>query len=487
MINGYCKAKRIDEAMELFNEKSRIGPTPDNVTYNTLMQGMFQLGRVTAACKLLGKMLASGLVPSRVTCMILLDGLCKSGKLKVALKIFQAMRNSGLELDIIFYNILINGLCKTGHIEEAKELFHKLSVEGLKPTIYTYTIMINEFCKVGLPDEAYQLFKSMGDDECLPDSISYNVMVQGLFRNNYTSKATQLLAEMVDKGGDNSVPGLRPLHNVGLGVDRGSGSPEQEDVGLREMEVTHSVITMNIQGGWNRKAGVVASQDVALKPSRNQDGAAAYGPWMQAPSRRKRVMQPRKAMRDKHVTRREGPSVSTKGKMVGVHGVGSSKGTGLDRKGYSRSVQEPLDALDSVLAVMDVRKQTSLVPAVGKGGKMSGRGANVKVASTRKAEIEPTADTPHPSPRVANELGDRSFSGPIRKSGGKGTHRFNPKILDRQALKVAKKGGKHGPDIEPTAVTLHPSPGVATEPGQPLSTQGTYQVVSTIDDTVCGQ
>ncbi|KAK8562699.1 hypothetical protein V6N13_018732 [Hibiscus sabdariffa] len=35
-----------------------------------------------------------------------------------------------------------------------------------------------------------------------------------------------------------------------------------------------------------------------------------------------------------------GPSVSTKGKMVGVHGVGSSKGAGLDRKGYSRSVQE---------------------------------------------------------------------------------------------------------------------------------------------------
>ncbi|KAK8700338.1 hypothetical protein V6N13_018737 [Hibiscus sabdariffa] len=234
-------------------------------------------------------------------------------------------------------------------------------------------------------------------------------------------------------------------------------------------------------------------------PSRNQDGAAAYGPWMQAPSRRKRVMQPRKAMRDKHVTRREGqgsrfevlnvddgennlvadnvtdklrdvvinagPSVSTKGKMVGVHGVGSSKGTGLDRKGYSRSVQEPLDALDSVLAVMDVRKQTSLVPVVGKGGKMSGRGANVKLASTRKAEIEPTTDTPHPSPRVANELGDRSFSGPIRKSGGKGTHQFNPKILDRQALKVAKKGGKHGPDIEPTVVTLHPSPGVANEPG----------------------
>ncbi|KAK8700383.1 hypothetical protein V6N13_018780 [Hibiscus sabdariffa] len=179
---------------------SRTGPSPDNVTYNTLMQGMFQLGRVTAACKLLGKMLASGLVPSQVTCTILLDGLCKSGKLQVALKIFQAIRNSGLELNIVFYNILIDGLCKAGHIEEAKELFRKLSVEGLKPTIYTYNIMINGFCKEGLPDEAYQLCRSMREDDCLPDSISYNVMIQGYFRNSSTSKATQLLAEMVEKG-----------------------------------------------------------------------------------------------------------------------------------------------------------------------------------------------------------------------------------------------------------------------------------------------
>ncbi|KAK8562700.1 hypothetical protein V6N13_018731 [Hibiscus sabdariffa] len=134
---------------------------------------------------------------------------------------------------------------------------------------------------------------------------------------------------------------------------------------------------------------------------------------------------------------------------------------------------------------MDVRKQTSLVPAAGKGDRQALKVA--KKGGKHGPDIEPTVDTPHPSPGVANELGDPSFSGPIRKSGGKGTHRFNPKILHRQALKVAKKGRKHGPDIEPTAVTLHPSPGVANEPGKPLSTPGTYQAVSTIDGTVCGQ
>ncbi|KAK8358765.1 hypothetical protein V6Z12_A04G045500 [Gossypium hirsutum] len=164
MIEKGCAPNiRLGEAMELFHEISQKGPIPDTVTYNTLVQSMFQ------------KMLASGQVPNIVTCNIVLDGLCKTG-----------IRNSGLELDIVPYTILINGLCKAGHIEVAKELFHQLSDNGLKPNVYTYCVMINGLCKEGLPDEAYRLFGSMGDNDCLPNSCCYN--------------AKQLLTEMVDKG-----------------------------------------------------------------------------------------------------------------------------------------------------------------------------------------------------------------------------------------------------------------------------------------------
>ncbi|XP_052490859.1 pentatricopeptide repeat-containing protein At3g22470, mitochondrial-like [Gossypium raimondii] len=60
IINGYCKAKRMDKAMELFDEITQDGPIPDTVTYNTLMQSMCQLGRVSTAFELLVKMCASG-------------------------------------------------------------------------------------------------------------------------------------------------------------------------------------------------------------------------------------------------------------------------------------------------------------------------------------------------------------------------------------------------------------------------------------------
>ncbi|MBA0680839.1 hypothetical protein Goari_012516, partial [Gossypium aridum] len=104
IINGYCKAKRLDKAMELFDEITQNGPIPDTVTYNTLMQGI---------------------------------------------ETFSSNVDGRFEPNIVLYNILIDGLCKDRNIETGKELFHELS------DVYTNSILINGFCRERFPDEAY--------------------------------------------------------------------------------------------------------------------------------------------------------------------------------------------------------------------------------------------------------------------------------------------------------------------------------------------
>ncbi|KAA3480343.1 pentatricopeptide repeat-containing protein mitochondrial-like isoform X1 [Gossypium australe] len=122
LADAHCREGMVFEALDtvdtMIKQKDRRnngktlsrnipkGPIPDTVTYNTLTQGMCQLGRVSSARELLRKMLAFGQVPNVVTCLNLLNGLCKSDRLEEALELFRAMWNSSYA-DFAFWVKLI--------------------------------------------------------------------------------------------------------------------------------------------------------------------------------------------------------------------------------------------------------------------------------------------------------------------------------------------------------------------------------------------
>uniref|UniRef100_A0A6N2MK82 Amine oxidase domain-containing protein n=1 Tax=Salix viminalis TaxID=40686 RepID=A0A6N2MK82_SALVM len=190
----------MEEAKSLLAEMSHKALPPDTVTYNTLMQGLCQVGRPQEALNLFMEMCSYGLLPDLTTYSILLDGFCKHGHLDEALKLLKAMQEKKLEPNIILYNILIEGMFIAGKLVVAEELFSRLFVDGIRPTLQTYSVMIKGLLKEGLSDEAYKLFRKMEDDGFTPDSCSYNVIIQGFLQNRDSSTAVQFIDEMVGKG-----------------------------------------------------------------------------------------------------------------------------------------------------------------------------------------------------------------------------------------------------------------------------------------------
>ena len=68
MIEGYCRCRRIDEAVSLIKDMDSKRLVPDTVTYNTLICGMCSLGRLKAVQELLNEMQAHGQLPDIFTC-----------------------------------------------------------------------------------------------------------------------------------------------------------------------------------------------------------------------------------------------------------------------------------------------------------------------------------------------------------------------------------------------------------------------------------
>ncbi|KAF3495774.1 hypothetical protein DY000_02057910 [Brassica cretica] len=135
LINGYCKAKLVDDGMTLFRKMSSPrGVVADTVTYNILVQGF-----------------------------------CQSGQLNVAKELFQEMVSEGAHPDIVTYGILLDGLCDKWR--------------RVKPNVKTYTIMIGGLCKKGSLPEAGLLFKKMEEDGIAPDSGPYNTLIRAHLRD----------------------------------------------------------------------------------------------------------------------------------------------------------------------------------------------------------------------------------------------------------------------------------------------------------------
>ncbi|GJV58020.1 putative pentatricopeptide repeat-containing protein [Tanacetum coccineum] len=134
---------------------------PNVVTYSTLIQGLFRVGR------------------------------CEDGR-----KLFDAMRAK----DINVYNIIINGDGKCGKHDIARVLFQDLTNKGLHPDVHTYSVMISGLCREGLVRDAKQLFLQMAESGCPPDNVSYRVLLQGYLRNQYYDDVEMLLHEMDGRG-----------------------------------------------------------------------------------------------------------------------------------------------------------------------------------------------------------------------------------------------------------------------------------------------
>ncbi|XXG47078.1 hypothetical protein AAC387_Pa02g1778 [Persea americana] len=111
----------MQEALDLFGEMLEKGRTPDEITYNTLMNGLCKIGSTVSALQLFRhiKKASSRPKPDTITYSILIDGLCKDGLLNEALDLFSEMIDSSISPNVVTYTSLLHGLCNSGWWKEA--------------------------------------------------------------------------------------------------------------------------------------------------------------------------------------------------------------------------------------------------------------------------------------------------------------------------------------------------------------------------------
>ncbi|XP_057421008.1 pentatricopeptide repeat-containing protein At3g61520, mitochondrial-like [Lotus japonicus] len=299
LVNHLCKARRIDEALAVFdklrgkgeNEKV-VGVEPDVVLYNTVIDGLCKVGREEDGLSLLEEMKTENKNrPNAVTYNCLIDGFCKVDKIDKAHELFIQMKEEGVQPTVVTFNTLVDGLSKHGKVFSAVELFNEMKGKGLNGNVNAYTSLISAFCGVNNIDKAMQYFEEMSSSGCPPDARAYYTLINGLSIAGRMDDASVIVSKLKQAGFGLDLA----CYNVLISGFCKKKRQERVYEMLTEMEgagVKPDTVTYNTLVSYLGKTGDFATASKMLKKMINEDlepSVVTYGAVIHAYCLKKNV------------------------------------------------------------------------------------------------------------------------------------------------------------------------------------------------------
>lgn len=100
---------QMEKAVEILDEMTLAGVSPNEHTYTTIMHGYASLGDTGKAFEYFTKLRNEGLELDVFTYEALLKACCKAGRMQSALAVTKEMSNQKIPRNTFVYNILIDG------------------------------------------------------------------------------------------------------------------------------------------------------------------------------------------------------------------------------------------------------------------------------------------------------------------------------------------------------------------------------------------
>ncbi|KAK2369344.1 pentatricopeptide repeat-containing protein [Trifolium repens] len=194
IICEMCKRGMIDQSQELFDRMEKLGCVPSVVTFNALINGLCKADKLEEAIQLCSNMWRKYWLSLRgPDLQKKVEQMCEAGQFLNAYDYeFLTLTNSRVKPDIITYNILINACCRACDIERADHLFEELQKNGLSPDSVTYGTLIKGRFLVDREMEAFKIFERMREAGCEPTVSVYKTLMTWLCKNRKVWPALSL-------------------------------------------------------------------------------------------------------------------------------------------------------------------------------------------------------------------------------------------------------------------------------------------------------
>merc|ERR1719199_297410 len=196
MLDANARTGKMDRADELFREMCASGVTPDVITYSTLVKGYCQAGDIDQGFQVLNTMVKSGVhEPDEILYNSLLDGCAKQHRVDDALKLVEDMHKHNVRPSNFTLSILVKLLGRSRRLNQAFSMVEETCKRfDLQANIHVYTCLLYACFQNRQLPRALKLHDSMITEAGVePDAKTYAVLVRGCVQSGSLDKAANVV------------------------------------------------------------------------------------------------------------------------------------------------------------------------------------------------------------------------------------------------------------------------------------------------------
>merc|ERR1719420_1941856 len=196
MLDANARTGKMDRADELFREMQASGVSPDVITYSTLVKGYCQAGDIDRGYQVLNEMVTNGVhEPDEILYNSLLDGCAKQHRVDDALKLLEDMHKHHVRPSNFTLSILVKLLGRSRRLNQAFSMVEETCKRfDLQANIHVYTCLIFACFQNRQMPRALQLHDSMITEAGVePDERTYSVLARGCLGAGSCEKAANVV------------------------------------------------------------------------------------------------------------------------------------------------------------------------------------------------------------------------------------------------------------------------------------------------------
>lgn len=162
ILKGYCQENRLDEAFELMEGMVQTTKfKPDEIMYNTLLDGCARQGLYDRGMPLLVEMEAAGVSPSNFTLSVLVKLCSRAKRVDRAFEIVEEISTKyRFKINVHVYSNLIQACIQGKDLKRAFSVLERLIQEGVRPDVRTYSLLLRACVSTGDGQDAAGLMRA---------------------------------------------------------------------------------------------------------------------------------------------------------------------------------------------------------------------------------------------------------------------------------------------------------------------------------------